>query len=305
MTTRQLATLGVLALIWGSSFLFIKWGVTEMPVMLVVAGRLGMGLCFLFGAMLVRGQGLPRRELWRSLLIVAIANNVIPWFMLAWGEQYVSSGLAAVLNATTPLFSVMLASTWGDETFVPAKGVGLLLGFMGVVVLIGADLRDFFAANSRVLLGELAVIVASVGYAVGAVYGRRSFRGESPLQLATGQLLIAFLIILPLALLPINHPTALPSPKALLGIATLGFLGSGFAYLLFYSLLAEVGATRTVIVTYLLPIVAIFLGWAVQGEALTWQMVGGMALILGGIGLVNRGQAAPRPAPPMAEGAKP
>jgi drug/metabolite transporter (DMT)-like permease len=288
MTARQWSVMGLLALIWGSSFLFIKWGVTEMSPLMVVAGRMAMGLVFLFGALLARGQHLPRRALWKPLFVVAIFNNVLPWLCLSWGEQYISSGLASILNATTPLFSIMLASTWGDERFSKIRLGGLAVGFAGVVVLIGADLRDFFAEDNRVALGELAVIIASISYAIGAVFARRTMRGESALQLATGQLLISSLIVLPFALLPSNWPDTLPSTKALLGVAALGFFGSGLAYILFYSLLEQVGATGTVVVTYLLPVVAVFLGWAVEGESILLRTITGMALILAGILLVNQ-----------------
>lgn len=287
MNARQMGILGVLALIWGSSFLFIKLGVAEMPPLMVVAARVTLGLLFLSVTLLVRGGGLPRRALWRPLLVVALVNNVIPWTLLAWGEQYVASGLASILNATTPLASVVLASTWGDETFSLSKLGGLLLGFAGVVLLIGADLSAFFTTSNLTLLGELGILGSAIFYAVGAVYARRTMRGESPLQLATGQLAIATLLILPWMLLPSNWPTTMPSLPALAGVGALGLFGSGLAYLLFYHLLEQVGATRTVVVTYLLPLVAVFLGWLVLGESITWQTVAGMALILGGIGLVN------------------
>lgn len=287
MTLRQVATLLLLALIWGSSFLFIKWGVLEMPVMAVVAGRLGMGLLFLLGVMIWQRRALPRRALWVPLLVVALVNNVVPWFLIVWGEQHISSGLASILNATTPLFSVLLASTWGDEQFTWFKSGGLVLGFVGTIVLIGADLRDFFVADNQVLLGELAILGAALCYAIGAVYARRTLRGEPAVQLATGQLLIASLIILPLMAIPANQPQQWPSLQALLGVAALGFFGSGLAYILFYTLLEEVGATRTVVVTYLLPLVALFLGWSVLGELITWRTLAGMGLILLGIGLVN------------------
>jgi drug/metabolite transporter (DMT)-like permease len=287
MNTKQLATLGLLALIWGSSFLLIKVSVVEIGPVLVVAGRLALGLVFLFGALLVRGQRLPGRRLWRALLIVALVNNVAPFLLIAWGEQQVASGLAAILNSTTPLFSVILASTWGDETLSPSKVAGLLVGFFGVVALIGADVRDFLVANSAVAAGQLAIVLASASYAVGAVYARRRLRGQPALQLATGQALIAFVIILPFALLPANVPARLPSIQAILAVVALGLFGSGLAYVLFYSLLEQVGATRTVIVTYLLPLVAVLLGWLLLGEQLSWQTVLGLGLILLGVALVN------------------
>ncbi len=291
MTGKQWGTLGVLALIWGSSFLFIKWGLEEVSFLSVVAGRLIFGLVFLFGASLVQGLGLPRRALWRRLAVVALANNVIPWILLVWGEQFIPSGIAAMLNATTPLFTLLLASTWGDEQLSWLKVTGLIVGFLGVAVVIGQDLVTAFtqAGGTMTVLGELAVLVMAISYAFGAVYGRRNLRGESALQLATGQLLIAFIVVLPITLFTNSLPTTLPSLQAIGGIAALGFFGSGMAYFLFYGLLESVGATRTVIVTYLLPIVAIVLGWAVLNEMITLEMVAGMALILTGVLLVNNG----------------
>jgi drug/metabolite transporter (DMT)-like permease len=294
MNAKQLSTLGLLALIWGSSFLLIKVSVVEMGPVLVVAGRLALGLLFLFGALLVRGQRLPGRQLWKALLVVALVNNVAPFLLIAWGEQQVASGLAAVLNSTTPLFSVILASTWGDETLSASKISGLLLGFLGVVALIGMDVRDFFVASSTVAAGQFAIVLASASYAVGAVYARRWLRGQPALQLASGQLLIAFVIVLPFALLPSNMPAQLPSIQALLAVAALGLFGSGLAYLLFYSLLEQVGATRTVVVTYLLPVVAVLLGWVVLGERLSWQTMLGLGLILMGVALVNEMRVRPR-----------
>lgn len=289
MNTRQWATLALLAIIWGSSFLFIKQGVAEMPVATVVAGRLIMGLVFLVGALVAMRLPFPRRALWGRLLVVAFLNNVVPWVMLAWGGQYIPSGVSALLNATTPLFAILLSSVWGDEKFSAWQIGGLTLGFLGVALVISDDLVGMVGAqsNSQILLAELAVLIAAAFYAVGGIYARRAFAGEPPVQLATGQLFFASLVVVPFALIPANLPTVLPSIPALLAVATLGFFGSGFAYFLFYGLLAEVGVTRTVLVTYLLPIIAMILGYAVLNEAITWQMLVGVALILGGVIFVN------------------
>ena len=304
MTRRQIVLLLSLALIWGSSFLFIKWGVLEMSPLMVVMGRLVFGLLFLFGALVVRGRSLPPLSLWKPLLVVGIVNNAVPWFLIAWGEQYVSSGLASVLNATTPFFSVVLAVTWGDEHFSWLKVLGLLLGFVGVNVLIGADLREFFTtASSRVALGELAILASAILYAVGAVYARRELRGVPPLQVATGQLGAALLLTLPVLLVAGDLPATMPSLRALLAVGALGLFGSGLAYVLFYELLEQVGATRTVIVTYLLPVVALFLGWLLLDEPLTVSTLVGMAIILSGVGLVNGIGFRPRRRLPVQEAA--
>jgi drug/metabolite transporter (DMT)-like permease len=140
MSGKQWGILLLLALIWGSSFLFIKWGLAEVSFLAVVLGRLSFGLIFLIGALLVTRAGLPKRALWGHLAVVAIANNAIPWTALAWGEQYIPSGIAAMLNATTPLFTLMLAARWGDERLTWIKLAGLILGFIGVGVVIGDDI---------------------------------------------------------------------------------------------------------------------------------------------------------------------
>ena len=288
MTRQQIGLLAALSLIWGSSFLFIKWGVLELAPMAVVMGRLSFGLLFLLGMLVARNSGLPPLSHWKPLLAVGMINNLLPWFLIAWGEQYVGSGLASVLNATTPFFSVVLASTWGDERFSWTKLFGLLLGFVGVNLLIGADLRALFTeADSQMALGELAILGAAILYAIGAVFARRYLRGLPPLQIATGQLGSALLVTVPIFVLSGAMPTQMPSIRAVLGIVALGLFGSGLAYVLFYELLAQVGATRTVIVTYLLPIVALILGWLFLNERITLQMLLGMAVILSGVGLVN------------------
>jgi drug/metabolite transporter (DMT)-like permease len=296
MSGKQWAILAILALIWGSSFLFIKWGLAEMSFLAVVAGRLFFGLLFLVGVLLLTRTPLPPRHLWKHLVFVAIANNVIPWTLLAWGEQYVPSGIAALLNATTPLFTFLLALVWADEKLSWVKVVGLLTGFVGVGVVIWRDVVAGFAQqnNTMVLLGEIAILIMAFGYAVGSVYGRRYLKGVPAVQSATGQLFIAALVIFPATILTNNLPATLPSWGAIGAIAALGFFGSGMAYYLYFQLLTQVGATRTTVVTYLLPLVAIVLGWSLLGEAITREMLFGIALILSGVVLVNGSITFPR-----------
>jgi drug/metabolite transporter (DMT)-like permease len=306
MSGKQWAILLLLATIWGSSFLFIKWGLAEMSFLAVVAGRLTFGLVFLIGALVVTGSGVPPRHLWKHLVFVGLANNVIPWTALAWGEQFIPSGIAAMLNATTPLFTLLLAVTWGDEKLTWLKVMGLVLGFAGVGVVIGEDIGTLLSqqGNTMTVLGELALLVMAIGYAIGTVYGRRYLKGVPAAQSATGQLFVAFLVIAPITIFTGNLPTTLPSLQAIGGIVALGLFGSGMAYFLYYHLLTQVGATRTVIVTYLLPIVAILLGYWVLNETITRDMVMGMALILGGVILVNSNLSLTRKMP-QTEAAKP
>jgi drug/metabolite transporter (DMT)-like permease len=289
MSAKQWGILAILALTWGSSFLFIKWGVAEMSFLAVVAGRLFFGLLFLVGTLLVTRTPLPPRHLWKHLAFVAIANNVIPWTLLAWGEQYVPSGVAALLNATTPLFTFLLAMVWADERLSVMKIVGLVLGFVGVTVVIWQDISAAFTqqTNTLTLLGEIAILIMAFGYAVGSVYGRRYLKGVPAVQSATGQLFIAALVIFPATFLTNSIPATLPSPQAIGAIAALGFFGSGMAYYLYFQLLTQVGATRTTVVTYLLPLVAIVLGFLLLNEPITREMLFGIALILGGVIFVN------------------
>lgn len=289
MSGKQWTILAILALTWGSSFLFIKWGVAELPFLAVVAGRLFFGLLFLVGTLLVTRTPLPPRHLWKHLAFVAIANNVIPWTLLAWGEQYVPSGVAALLNATTPLFTFLLAMLWADERLSLMKVVGLVLGFVGVTVVIWQDISAAFTqqTNTLTVLGEIAILIMAFGYAVGSVYGRRYLKGVPAVQSATGQLFIAALVIFPATFFTNSIPATLPSLQAIGAIAALGFFGSGMAYYLYFQLLTQVGATRTTVVTYLLPLVAIVLGWFLLNEPITRDMIIGITLILGGVIAVN------------------
>lgn len=284
MDLRSWIVLGLLGLIWGSSFLFIKVGVAEMPPAWLVAGRLLMGALFLYAILRWRKESLPPRRLWPALAATTFFNSAFPFLLIAWGEQWVSSGLASVLNATTPLFSVVIASTAGDERLSWQKIAGVTIGFVGVFVLIGVNLREVTQST----LGELAIIAASACYAIGALFARRWLKGSRPVPLATGQMLLGFLMILPLIFLPANRPAVVPSTVALGSVAALGFFGSGLAYVLYYRLISTVGATRTLIVTYIIPVMALLWGWLLLNETLSIRTFAGMGLIISGIVLVNR-----------------
>lgn len=280
--------LGILGLIWGSSFLFIKLGVNEMPPAFVAGGRLASGLLFLLFALRVQHLGLPRRDLLGKLLVVAFFNNTVPWILIPWGEQHISSALASVLNATMPLFTVLVAHiATRDDRLTWLKLAGIVLGFAGVVALIGGDLRDI-TGNSA--LGDLAVLVASVSYGLGAVYARQNLRGEDHTVLATGQLGLALVLTSPLMLLSLGDLHAIPSLTAIAAVVALGVLGSGLAYTIYYWLIERASASQVSVVSYLLPVTGVLWGAALLSEPIGANTVAGLILICAGIFLVNKGK---------------
>lgn len=280
----------LLSLIWGMSFLFMKVGVQDFPPVWVAGLRISFGAAFLLSFLRVTGRSLPPRRFWGALLVAGFFSNAFPWILLPWAEIRITSGLASILNATTPLFTIVIASIWDDEVFTVIRGVGVIVGFAGVSLLIDVDVRDLLADN---LLAELAVLGASASYAVGAVWVRRTLRGPSSHQLAAGQLVAGAVLLSPVVL-GTGAPAQMPSMPALGAVVALGVLGSGLAYLLYFRLLTEVGATRTMLVTYLVPVTALFWGWLVLDETFGLQTLAGMGAILFGVLLVNsrRGQPA-------------
>jgi drug/metabolite transporter (DMT)-like permease len=216
---------------------------------------------------------------------MSVVNIVIPFALITWGEQTIDSSLATILNATVPLFVIVLAPLFlGDEPITVNRVVGLAVGFAGVVVLFAPDLVNVGDGD---LSGELALIGSSVSYAAGNVYARRNVRGLRPMIPAFFQVGFALLIATGLALL-IERPIGrvVPAPEAWIAVVWLGILGSGFAYLAYFRLLRDWGATRTSLVAYLLPVVGISLG-ALAGEPVTLPRLAGTGLIIGGVALVN------------------
>lgn len=283
MKPVQWALLILLSLIWGTSFLFIKVGVSEVSPFWVAGIRILFGATFLIAFLRLTGNSFPARRFWPALLVAGFLSNALPWILLAWGEIRIASGLASILNATTPLWSIIIASIWDDEQLTVIRIAGIIIGFAGVFLLIDVDLSALTNLN---LLAELAVLGASLSYASGAVFVRRRLRGPSSRQLAAGQLSAAFLLMMPVLFID-GVPAQMPSPAAAGAILALGILGSGVAYLIYFRLLTEVGATRTLIVTYLVPVTAVFWGWLILNETFGWTTLLGMATILVGVILVN------------------
>jgi drug/metabolite transporter (DMT)-like permease len=280
-----------LGFIWGSSYLFIKIGVGSVPPLTLIAGRLALGAAFLLLVVVLARQEPPRSpRMYGHLFVMALVNIVIPFVLITYGEQSIDSALASILTATVPLTVIVLAPLFlPDERVTLPKIAGLAVGFAGVILLVAPDLVNLGDADLR---GELMLLGAAVAYGVGNVYSRRNVHGLRPMIPALFQVSFAALLVVPVALVADRPFTDVhPTPEALFSIVWLGILGSGVAYLAYFTVLRAWGATRTSMVAYLLPVVGIALGAIVLGDPITLNRIGGTALVIGGIAIVNSGTA--------------
>lgn len=282
MKPRDTAAILLLSACWGVAFLFIRVVVREVPPATVVAGRLTLAAAII-APLAWRRAGMPPRSTWPALLFLAVFNNVLPFALITGAEEHISSSLAAAIVATMPLFTLIFAVAGRTERADVDKVAGLLVGFAGAVVLVGADIAD--VSNSSTL-AEFAVIAASASYAVSTVVARERSTGD-PLSLASGQMVMAAIIALPLAFLVDGRPDLAVGWHAALSWIGLGALSSALAYVLFFLLVEDLPATQVAVVTYLVPIVAAVLGWAVLDERIGLNLFVGLALIVVGVAWVN------------------
>jgi drug/metabolite transporter (DMT)-like permease len=287
-----------LSLLWGGSFFFAKIAVLELPPLTVALGRVAIAAAILLTLARATAVALPGTLAdWQPYALMGLLNNVLPFTLLFWGQTHIPSGLAAILNATTPLFTVLVAHVaTADEKLTAPRLAGLAAGFAGVVVMIGPDVLRDLGANA---LAQLACLLAAISYAFAGVYGRR-FRGEPALRVAAGQL-TASSVILALPVVLIDRPWMLsaPSSKAIMALVALAALSTALGYLIYFRLLARAGATNVLLVTFLIPVSAILLGTLVLGEQLATRHFAGMAAIALGLAAID-GRAAKllaRPAP--------
>jgi drug/metabolite transporter (DMT)-like permease len=281
MSARNWGLLLLLALLWGSSFFFYKVLVAVLPPVTVVLGRVGIAAIAMNLWLLAQGQTMPLSgKLWLRFLLLGFLNCSLPFVLIAWGELRISSGLASILNATTPIFMVAVAH-WGtdDEKLSAGKAVGIALGILGVIVLVGPGVLG----GGGAIWGELAVIAASCSYGFGGVYSRR-FKDLSPLQAATGQMTGATILLIPLSLL-MDRPWSLTMPHLDVWAAWLAIalVNTALAYVVYYRMVANIGVTYISLVTLLIPIIALFLGAVFLGESVSLQALAGMAIIALGL----------------------
>ena len=296
MAPRSLVRLALLALLWGSSFLWIKLALDGLSPTQLVLARLVLGAAILVLVVRVHRLRLPRdRTIWLHLTIAALIGNAIPYLLFAIGEQTVSSSLAGALNATTPLWTLGIGLAARTEHQLTARRlVGLLIGFAGALVI----LAPWDAPGRGAVAGALACLGAAASYGLSYVYmGRRlAGRGLSPMVLAAAQLTAAtglLLVVTPVAgLQPVQF-----TPAVLAAIGILGALGTGAAYVLNYQLITDEGPTATSTVTYLLPVVAVALGILFLGEPAAAHLLVGTGIVLVGIALVQQRSPAPASTP--------
>lgn len=288
MIGREWGVLLFLALIWGGAFLFIGVAVRHVEPLTYVWLRLTIAAAamWLFLKWKGEGLGLPR-EVWGSILLLALLNNALPFTLFGWGQTHIASGLASILNATTPIWGVLVAHLFtSDERMTPRKVAGVLLGFGGVATMIGPGL---LAEVGTDVLAQLACIIASLSYAFAAVWARRFRRmGLSPLSVTTGQLSAGAVMMLPLALL-VDQPWTQPLPPATAwgAIIALALLCTAFGYVLYFKLIDSAGAINALLVTLLVPPFAILFGSLFLNEVLAPQDFAGLALIALGLAAID------------------
>lgn len=303
MKGRDIGLLLVLGALWGASFMFIKVILREVAPLTLVGYRIGLaalGLLVFYAIDRARTRPAvgtpaaePARVTWRRLLvpslICGVLNGIVPYLAITWGETAISSGDAAILNATTPLFTTIIVLLLGarisTEQTSPSKLLGVVIGFAGVALLVSGGAPQAGVSSADAWLGHGAVLLASASYAVASLYARRAFQGVPIIYPAVGQNVAAALLLLPFTLLaPPQHPL---SAAALGALLVLGLGGTAVAYLIYFQLLARVGATRTVIVTYLLPGTALLYGAVLLGEPIRVIALAGLALVLLGIAVTG------------------
>ncbi|PZS23619.1 MAG: EamA family transporter [Pseudonocardiales bacterium] len=293
MTVRRgsVVRLALLAVLWGSSFMWIKVGLRGFTPMQVVFLRVSLAAGLLLLICWIRGLRLPREPIvWVHFAVAAIVGNVVPFFLFGVGERSVDSGLAGILNATTPLWTVVVALLARTERVMPApRAAGLLLGFAGTLVIFA----PWRSGGTGTVSGAAACLTAAALYGVLFVYVGRFLTGRdlAPTVLSAGQLTAA--TVLSALVLPVGWQAPHLRPDAVGSVAVLGLLGTGVAYILNYRLITDDGPTVASTVTYLIPVVALLFGVALLGESLSLRVLGGMAVVLAGVGLVRRGAGRP------------
>jgi drug/metabolite transporter (DMT)-like permease len=283
MDARDWLLLMALSLLWGGSFFFAKVAVADIPPLTLVFARVAIAAAVLLAVLRLVGVTMPRSpRLWIAFATMGLLNNVLPFGLLFWGQTQIASGLAAILNAATPIFTAV-AAHWltHDEGLTPRRAIGVLLGFAGVVVTVGLDALQGLGIG---VMAQLACLVAALSYALAGIYGRR-FRTLPAPAVAAGQLTASALLALPVAML-VEQPWHLPLPGAttFAALGGLALLSTALGYVIYFRILARVGATNLLVVTFLIPVTALLLGNLLLAEPLAPHQAGGFLLI--GLALV-------------------
>ena len=272
MNRREWAMLVTLSVLWGGSFFFAEIALESLPPLTIVTLRVGLAAITLWLVVLALKLPIPNSPpIWIAFLTMGLLNNVLPFSLIVWGQSQISSGLAAILNATAPLFGVIVAGILlRDESATPLKITGVVIGFAGVIVMM-----DLSSIATSSLLAQLAILAAALSYACASVYGRRfKATGLNPILVAAGQVTGSTLLLLPIALWVDgnDHYANVPS-QVWAAIISLAVFSTAAAYILYFKLLASAGATNILLVTLLVPVSAILLGWLFLEESLQLSLI--------------------------------
>ena len=284
MTERKWGLLGVLALLWGTSFLWSKVALAELPPLPLVLGRFGLAAVALLVAARVSGQPIPTApRVWGGFFVLGALKSFIPFGLIAWGQVQLTSGLASILNATPPLFTALVAHALGDERLTANRAAGVAIGFAGVCVLIGPGALGGPGLHT---LAELAILGAAVSYAFAGTYGRR-LRALPPVVAVTGMMTTAALLALPIALAVDRPWTLTVGARTWAALLALALPTTALGFVIYFHLLASAGATNVMLVTLLIPVIALLLGAALLGEPVTSTALVGLVLIAGGLVVID------------------
>ncbi len=287
MGIREWTLLLVLSLLWGGSFFFVGVAVQDLPPLTIVALRVSLAAVGLWCVVLILRLRPPRQwQVWLAFLSMGTINNAIPFSLIVWSQTQIASGLASILNATTPLFTVVIATCLlADERATPLKVLGVVIGFLGVVVMIGLPA----SSEPTPWLPQLAILGAALSYAFGGVYGRRfKALGVHPILTAAGQVTASGLIMMPIAMsLEGTQALSTASVQSWGAILGLALFSTSLAYIIYFKLLESAGATNLLLVTLLVPGSAILLGILFLNEAITATQLTGLALIALGLSAID------------------
>lgn len=288
MNARDWLMLTLLSVIWGGSFFFTGIAVRELPPFTIVAARVGLAALALLVGLRIAGISMPRApKSWLAFFGMGLLNNMIPFSLIVWGQGHIASGLASILNATTPLFGVVVAHLLTrDEKMTGGRLAGTIVGFAGVALMIGPSALSGIGAH---LIAELAVLGAALSYSFAGVYGRRfKAMGINPIVTATGQISASAVLMIPIALV-VERPWTLAAPgmPTMAALVAIALISTALAYIIFFRILASAGATNLMLVTFLIPVSAILLGWLFLGEVLAPQHFIGMATVVAGLILID------------------
>ncbi|MFZ1476223.1 MAG: DMT family transporter [Sphingorhabdus sp.] len=293
MTSPKLDATGwgliaILSILWGGAFFLIEVGLRSYSPNILVFMRLALAVPPMWIVMRLMGERLPTDpKSWALLMVVGALNCALPFILFFWGQQYLDSGYASILNATTPIWGVVVAHFMThDEKATPARIVGVLVGMAGIIVMVGPDAMKGLSNN---LLAQIACIISTLFYSFAAIYGRRLSQTQmTPMVVATGQTAMAALFMLPVVLL-FDQPWAMAMPRldSTLAGVTLALLSTALAYILYFRLIDRAGASNAQLVAFLMPILAVILGIAFLGESLSGGQIAGAGLIAIGLAILD------------------